>query len=298
MTVTDFEGRVALITGGSRGIGKALALELASRGAAVVVGAKTMDDDGRLPGSVPETVREIEAAGGRALGVRCDVRHAEDLENLVARTLETFGRVDILVNNAGAMWIQPVESTPQKRFDLMTSINFRAPFLLAHHCIPDMRRRGWGHIVNMSPPLDLGVSEHIGGKVAYMASKLNATMLTFGLGRELRPDGIACNSIWPRTLIGTLATQNLGLGGADDWRTEDIVVDATMAVLEQDPATLSGNALMDDEILRRFKGIEDLTRYRAVPDREPTPMTWERWDRITEEARERYFAGVAAADRT
>jgi citronellol/citronellal dehydrogenase len=294
--VTVFEDRVAIITGASRGIGKALALALASRGTAVVVAAKTMESGGRLPGSVPDTVAEIEAGGGRALGLRCDVRHAEDLEGVVDRTLERFGRVDILVNNAGAMWIQPVEGTPQKRFDLVTSINSRAPFLLAHHCIPDMRRRGWGHIINMSPPLDLAVFEHVGGKVAYMASKLNATLLTYGLAQELEGSGIACNSIWPRTLIRTLATQNLGIGSPEDWRTEDIVVDATMAVLEQDPSTLTGNALIDDEVLARFKGIEDLSRYRAVPDREPTPMTWERWDQVAEQAREKYFAAMLAAD--
>lgn len=294
--VTQFGDKVAIVTGASRGIGKALALALASRGTAVVVAAKTMESGGRLPGSVPDTVREIEACGGRALGLRCDVRNDADLKDVVDRTLERFGRVDILVNNAGAMWIQPVEGTPQKRFDLVTSINFRAPFLLAQYCIPDMRRRRWGHIINMSPPLDLAVFEHVGGKVAYMASKLNATLLTLGLARELEGDGIACNSIWPRTLIRTLATQNLGIGTPEDWRTEDIVVDATMAVLEQDPASLSGNALVDDEILKRFKGIEDLSRYRAVPDREPTPMTWERWDRIAEQARENYFAAMMAAD--
>lgn len=295
-SMTRFEDKVALVTGGSRGIGKALALALASRGTAVVVAAKTMDSESRLPGSVPDTVLEIEAGGGRALGLRCDVRNDGDLRHVVDRTLERFGRLDILINNAGAMWIQPVEGTPQKRFDLMASINFRAPFLLAHYCIPEMRRRRWGHIINMSPPLDPAAAERVGGKVAYMASKLNATLLTYGLARELSGDGIACNSIWPRTLIGTSATQNLGIGRPEDWRTEDVLVDATMAVLEQDPATLSGNALIDDEILKRFKGIEDLSRYRFVPDREPTPMTWERWDRIAEEAREKYFAARMASD--
>ncbi len=293
--MTRFDDKVAIITGGSRGIGKGLALALADRGTAVVVAAKTMESGGRLPGSVPETVEEIEARGGRALGLRCDVRDEADLKNVVDQTLDRFGRVDILINNAGAIWIQPVEGTPQKRFDLMTNINFRAPFLLAHYCIPDMRRRKWGHIINMSPPVD-GAFEHVAGKVAYMASKLNATLLTFGLARELKEDGIACNSVWPRTLIGTLATQNTGIGSPEDWRTEDIVVDATMAVLEQDPAEVSGNAFIDDEILERFKGIEDLSRYRFVPDREPTLMTWERWDLITEQARERYFAAMRAAD--
>jgi citronellol/citronellal dehydrogenase len=293
--LTQFEDRVAIVTGGSRGIGKALSLALASRGTAVVVAAKTMESGGRLPGSVPDTVREIEARGGRALGLRCDVRNDADLKNVVDRTVEQFGRVDFLINNAGAMWIQAVEATPQKRYDLVMSINSRAPFLLSHYCIPEMRRRKWGHIINLSPPLDPAVTEHVGGKVAYMASKLNATMLALGLAQELAEEGIACNSIWTRTLIGTLATQNLGIGSPEDWRTEDIVVDAIMAVLEQDPAKFSGNALVDDEILERFKGIDDLSRYRVVPDREPTPMTWERWDRLADQAREKYFAAMTAA---
>ncbi|SMD25844.1 SDR family oxidoreductase [Kibdelosporangium aridum] len=294
--MTPFDGRVAIITGGSRGIGKALALELASQGAAVVVAAKTMESNGRLPGSVPETVREIEARGGKALGVRCDVRDDADLKNLVDRALERFGRIDILVNNAGAMWLQAVEGTPQKRFDLMLDINSRAPFLLAHHCIPHMRQQKWGHIVTMSPPIGLEVLEHVGGKVAYMASKLNATLLTLGLAQELAGQGIACNSVWTQTLIGTAATQNLGIGAPEDWRSEDIVVDATMAVLEQDPEKLCGSTLLDAEILRRFKGIEDLSRYRFVPDREPTAMTWARWDLLAEQAREKYFAAMMAAD--
>ncbi|OCF89208.1 hypothetical protein AW168_16310 [Nocardia brasiliensis] len=294
--LTEFEGRVAIITGGSRGIGKALALALARRGTAVVIAAKTMESGGRLPGSVPDTVREIEALGARALGLRCDVRDDKDLQNVVERTVAEFGRVDFLVNNAGAMWIQAVEATPQKRYDLVMSINSRAPFLLANYCIPHMRKGNWGHIINLSPPLDPDVLEHVGGKVAYMASKLNATLLAFGLAQELAGTGIACNAIWTRTLIGTLATQNLGLGSPEDWRTEDIVVDAILAVLEQDPAKFTGNALVDDEILARFKGIDDLSRYRMVPEHEPTPMTWERWDRLADEARQQYFAAVLAAD--
>ncbi|MFC4375364.1 SDR family oxidoreductase [Nocardia halotolerans] len=292
----QFEGRVAVITGGSRGIGKALALALAERGASVVIGAKTMETGGRLPGSVPETVREIEERGAQALGVRCDVRSEADLQNLVDRTVERFGRLDILVNNAGAMWLQSVEGTPQKRYDLVMAVNARAPFLLAHHCIPHMRQGGWGHIVNLSPPLDPEGIQHMGGKVAYMSSKLNATLMTLGLGKEVAADGIACNTLWTRTLIGTAATQNLGIGNPADWRTEDIVVDAMLAVLEQDPAKFTGNSLMDDEVLAQFKGIDDLSRYRFVPDTEPTPMTWERWDLVAEVAQQMYFSALAAAN--
>ncbi|WP_158607972.1 SDR family oxidoreductase [Nocardia panacis] len=295
--MTQFENRVAIITGGSRGIGKALALALAERGADIVIGAKTMAAGGRLPGSVAETVAQVQERGAEALGVYCDVRNEADLKNLVDRTVERFGRVDILVNNAGAMWLQSVEATPAKRYDLVMGINARAPFLLAHHCIPHMRQGGWGHIVNLSPPLEPEGIQHMGGKVAYMSSKLNATLLTLGLGKEVAADGIACNTIWTRTLIGTLATQNLGIGDPADWRTEDIVVDAILAVLEQDPAKYTGNALLDDDILAQLKGVEDLSRYQFVPGTEPTPMTWERWDLIAEVAQQMYFAAMASADK-
>lgn len=287
--------KVAIITGASRGIGKGLALALAKRGAAVVAAAKTIEPSAKLAGTIPETVREIEAAGGQAFGVRCDVRQQEDLENLVSTALDQFGRVDVLINNAGAMWIESLEGTPEKRFDLVMDINFRAPFVLSRLCARDMRKRGWGHIVYMSPPIEAGRLHQTGGKIAYMASKFSATLLALGLAQELKAQGIACNALWPRTLIETLATVNLGIGAPEDWRKNAIVVDATLTVLEQDPTKFSGNALFDEDVLRTYAGITDFRRYRVVPDREPIPMNWERWDQIAEEARRRYFMAMNRA---
>jgi NAD(P)-dependent dehydrogenase (short-subunit alcohol dehydrogenase family) len=285
--------RVAIVTGASRGIGKALALRLAKEGVAVVAAAKTMEGNEKLPGCIPETVRAIEQGGGRAVGVRCDVRKEEDLENLVQKAVESFGRIDILINNAGAMWIESLLNTPPKRFDLVMDINFRAPFLLARMCVPYMQKGNWGHIVNMSPPIEAPHLHQVRGKIAYMVSKLGATLLTVGLAQELKEMGIACNSLWPRTLVESLATINLGIGQPEEWRKNDIVVDATLAILEQDPRELTGKTLVDDEALRTLWGQTDFTRYRVVPGKEPNPMDWDRWDKVAEEARLRFFAAMA-----
>lgn len=288
----NFKDRVAIVTGASRGIGRELAFALAERGARVVVAAKTMEPNPKLAGTIPDTVREIESMGGQVLGVRCDVRIAEDLEHLVAATLSRFGRVDMLINNAGAMWIESLEATPDKRFDLVMDINFRAPFVLSRLCVRDMAKRGWGHIICMSPPIEPEALQRCNGKIAYMASKFSATLLAMGLARELEGRGIACNALWPRTLIKTSATANLGFGLPEQWRTPAILVDATMAVLGQDPAVVSGNALIDEDVLRSYAGIDDFTRYRVVPDREPIRMDWGRWDQLAEEARRRYFSAL------
>lgn len=293
--MSNMMNKVAIVTGASRGIGKGLALALAKRGAAVVVAAKTMEPNAKLAGTVPETVREVEAAGGQALGVRCDVRKQEDLEGLVGAALERFGRIDVLINNAGVMWIESLDATPEKRFDLVMDVNFRAPFVLSRLCVRDMKKRGWGHVVYMSPPVGVDGLQHTGGKIAYMASKFSATLLAMGLARELEGRGIACNALWPRTLIETLATINLGIGSPEDWRKSSIVVDATMALLEQDPMKVSGKALMDEDVLRGYAGVTDFTPYRVIPDREPTPMDWARWDQIAEEARRRYFMAMSRA---
>src|SRR5262245_51750465 len=172
------EQRAAIVTGASRGIGRALALGLARAGWAVVVAAKSVEGRDRLPGSIHSVAAEVEGLGGAALAVQTDVRDEGQLEALVARTRERFGRIDLLVNNAGALWWKPVEETPLKRFDLVMGVNARAAFLLSRLVLPAMRERKWGHIVNMSPPLDLGM---VPGRVAYAISKLGMTLLTLGL---------------------------------------------------------------------------------------------------------------------
>jgi len=175
------DGRVAIITGASRGIGKAIALVFAKEGADVVVAAKTTDPDPRLPGTIYDAAKEIEALGRRALPVKCDVRDAPQIDAMVEKTIETFGKVDILVNNAGALWWYTVLDTPAAKFDLVMGVNARAAFLCARACLPSMVKQHWGHIVTMSPPIDTRMAGH---HVAYMISKFGMTLVAHGSPRR------------------------------------------------------------------------------------------------------------------
>src|SRR5262249_33236515 len=192
------EGRAAIVTGASRGIGRAIALGLARQGCAVAIAAKTTQPREKLPGSIHTVAAEVEALGGQALPVQVDVRDEAQIEALVARTVERFGRVDLLVNNAGALHWQSVLETPAKRFDLVMGVNARAAFLCSRAVLPTMIDQRWGHIINMSPPLDLAM---VPGRVAYAISKLGMTLLTVGLAAEVRSHNIAVNSLWPSTVI-------------------------------------------------------------------------------------------------
>jgi len=204
----DLHGRVAVVTGASRGIGKALALRLAQEGADVVVAAKSEQSTDRLPGSIHETAAAIAALGRRALAVPTDVRNEEAIRNLIERTITEFGRLDILVNNAGAIWPQPILHTPPKRFDLMMSVNVRAAYIACYYALPHMVKQRWGHVLNMCPRLS---SEPSPGRVGYMISKLGMARLAIGLAAEHRRDNIAGNALWPRTIIESQASINLGL---------------------------------------------------------------------------------------
>jgi len=187
------DNRVALVTGSSRGIGRAMALRLAREGASVVITGKSESGTEKLPGSIHTVAAEVEAAGGVALAVRVDVRHEDEVEAMVDATVARFGRLDILINNAGALWWQPILQTPPKRYDLMWEINVRAAYLCAYYALPHMVRQRWGHIINCSPPLSTQPSP---GHVAYMTTKMGMTRLAIGIAAEHAPDGIACNSLW------------------------------------------------------------------------------------------------------
>ncbi|MEQ9366854.1 MAG: SDR family oxidoreductase [Leptospirales bacterium] len=280
----SLKDRVVIITGASRGIGYHTALALAGEGAKIVVAAKSTVEDPKLPGTVQQTVADIEAAGGEALGLPCDVREEAELEDLVQRTLARFERIDALINNAGAIWVQPIEATPAKRFDLVHEVNYRAPYLLSRLVIPHMRRGGWGHILNMSPPIDTSA---IGGKIAYMNSKFNMTGLTYGLAAELKKENapIAVNSLWPKTLIESLATINWSMGAPKDWRKASIMADAVTAVFQQPPGSYSGQALIDEDVLRETRGVTDFSPYNVVEGGEPVELTWATFDAIIEQMR-------------
>lgn len=267
----ELAGQVAIVTGASRGIGRAVALKLAAEGADVVLAAKTVEPDPRLPGTLPEVAAAVEKLGRRALAVRTNVRDVGDLERLVAETKQVFGRIDILVNNAGALWWYPVVETPPRKFDLVMEVNVRASFILCHLVAPLMIAQRSGHIINMSPPIDLSV---LPGRVGYMISKFGMTMLAQGLAEELRPYSVAVNALWPRTIIESQATINFGLGERSQWRKADIMADAVFELVRHRPARYTGQALLDEQVLRDA-GVTDFSGYACVPGTEPAPLTWQ-----------------------
>jgi len=268
--MSTLEGRVAIITGASRGIGRAIALGLARQGCGVVIAAKTTEPTNKLPGTIYTVAAEAEALGGQALPVQVDVRDEAQLEALVAGTLERFGRVDLLVNNAGALHWQGILDTPAKRFDLVMAVNARAAFLCCRAVLPAMIRQRRGHIVNMSPPLDLTM---VPGRIAYAISKLGMTLLTHGLAEEVRASNIAVNSLWPVTIIESQASINWGLGTPAQWRKPDILVDCVLRLAHKEPGEITGRALLDEDFLRA-EGLTEFGGYACVPGTDPPRLAW------------------------
>jgi citronellol/citronellal dehydrogenase len=241
------EGRVAVVTGSSRGIGRVMALRLAAEGAAVVVTGKSEQSSEKLPGSIHSVVEEIAAAGGRAIAVRLDVRREDEVAAMVQRTVDELGSLDILVNNAGALWWKPVLETPLKRYDLMWEVNVRGAFICAQQALRHMIRNGFGHIVMCSPPIG---TEPNAGYVAYMTTKMGMTRLAIGIAAEHQEDNVACNSLWPVSLIESLATINYGVGDRSIWRSPDILSDALLEIVSSEPRRLTGRQLLDEPFLR------------------------------------------------
>ena len=259
------EGKTAIVTGSSRGIGKAIAIAFGKLGMNVCVAAKSTESTEKLPGTIYDTAHEVEKAGGKAIAVRTDVRFEEDIKRMVEETVKAFGTVHILVNNAGAIWWQTLESTTTKKFDLMMQVNVRATFIACREVIPYMKKQKWGHIINMSPPIELSI---LPNKIAYLISKYGMTMITFGLAEEVKSYGIAVNSLWPATAIESQATINWGMGDPSQWRKPQIVVDALLAILKREPPTLTGKAIIDEDILKE-EGITDFDIYNCVPGAKP-----------------------------
>jgi citronellol/citronellal dehydrogenase len=274
MSTQSLDGRVAIITGSSRGIGRALALRLADEGAAIVVTGKSEQGTDRLPGSIYTVAEEIRERGGVALPVRLDVRESEQVAAMVERTIAELGRVDILVNNAGALWWEPVLQTPPNRFDLMWQVNVRGAYLCSYHALPHMVSQNYGHIVMCSPPLVTSVSP---GRVLYETTKMGMTRLALGIADEHRQDNVAANSLWPATLIESFATINwpaeiMG-GGPEQWRSPEVLCDALVQVVTSDPSELTGRDLTDEEILReRGWNESELDRYWVAGERPAHPV--------------------------
>lgn len=270
----DRTGHVALVTGASRGIGRAIALALADAGMDVAIGAKTEVATPERPGTIHDTAREVEARGRRALAVPADVRHADDIERLVARTVAELGRLDVVVHNAGAIQWQAVADIPVRYVDRMIAINQRAPLLLARAAIPHLASSGAGHVVHLCPPLDAAAPMFGGwaGKTAYLTTKFAMSHLTLGLAAELAPARIAVDGLWPRTLIDTQATRVFArwFDTSGPWRSPAIVADACRALVSEPWAPgATGRLLLDEEVLRAA-GLTSFAQY-AVPSPIPPP---------------------------
>ena len=270
----DLRGRVALVTGASRGIGKALALRLAREGADVVAAAKSEQSTERLPGSIHETADEIRALGRRAIAVPTDIRDEEAIRRMIERAIDEFGLLDILVNNAGAIWLQPVLNTPVKRFDLVMGVNVRATYLACHYALPHMVKQQWGHILNMCPRLSLKPSP---GKVAYMISKLGMAYVALGVAAEHAADNIAGNTLWPRTIIESQASINWNMAGRDQWRTPEIICDASMAIFAQEPRTSTGRQWIDEDALTQLAGVTNFDHYWCEGRPPARPIYIDKW---------------------
>jgi len=264
----DLTNKVALVTGASRGIGRSLALAFARRGMDVVLAGKTLDPDPRLPGTLIDVKREVEAIGRRALAIKTDVREASQIESMVKEAIDVFGAVDVLVNNAGALYWHPIVDTPASRFDLVVQVNARAAFLSSRAVIASMKARGGGAIVNMSPPIVRGAT---GGHVAYMISKYGMTLVSEGVAAEHAQDGIRAYSLWPATMIESQATIGHSLGTREMWRSPDILVDATLALVTDDAKLENGGAFYDEDVLHAI-GVTDFDRYACVPGSKPPTL--------------------------
>ncbi len=261
------ENRVAIVTGASRGIGKAIALKFARHGIGLAIAAKTVKPSHKTPGTIHDTVDEIKAIGADAIAVQTDVRDETQIENLVQQAVQHFGRVDILVNNAGAIVWRPLAEMPVRRFDLMMQINYRAPFLLARAALPHIKKQSGGFIINLSPPPQIGAgvaTETWKDRTCYLMSKFGMSHLTMGLARELAGDNISVNSIWPNSIIDSQATrvfaEMFGAGPGTQWFSGDMVADACYEIVQTDPSSLTGQLLIVEDFLEK-RGVPDLTKY-------------------------------------
>lgn len=269
--MTTFKNKTVFITGGTRGIGKAIGLKLAAEGAKIVIAAKTTEPHPKLEGTIYSAAEDMIKAGGEALAIKCDIREEEQVQQAVDETVKTFGGIDILINNASAINLFPTLALPMKNYDLMQDINTRGTFMVSQKCIPHLKKAPNPHILTLSPPLNLD-KKWFGQHVAYTISKYGMSMCVLGMAEEFRKDGIAINALWPATTIATAAVQNI-IGGEELMnrsRTPQIVADAAYFVLSSDSKTTSGNFFIDEQVLNA-NGISDFSHYNQVPGAQLMP---------------------------
>ena len=263
----SLSGKRIFITGGSRGIGLSIALRAAADGASIAIAAKTAEENPKLPGTIFTAAKEIEAAGGKALPIQCDIRDEDAISAAVGRAAEQFGGLDILINNASAINLTPTEKTPAKRFDLMFDVNVRGTFLTSQAAIPYLRESAKAgrnpHILTLSPPLSMN-PKWFKSHVAYTMSKYGMSMCVLGMSEEFKRDGIAVNALWPRTAIDTAALQMIPGVDTDFCRKPEILSDTAYIILNRDSKTTTGNFFVDDEVLAS-EGITDLEKYSVKP---------------------------------
>ena len=263
--MASLSGKTLFISGASRGIGLAIALRAARDGANIAIAAKTTEPNPRLPGTIHSAAEEVRRIGGQALALACDIRFEDQISAAVAKAVETFGGIDICINNASAISLTPTLQTETKRYDLMQQINVRGSFLVTRACLPFLKRADNAHVLMLSPPLQL-VPKWFAPYPAYALAKYSMSFYAMAMAEEFRGDGVAFNTLWPRTIIATAAVRNL-LGGeaaVSRSRTPAIVADAAYVILSRNSREFTGQHCIDEEVLRAA-GVSDFEPYRTVP---------------------------------
>ncbi|MCJ0825577.1 NAD(P)-dependent oxidoreductase [Luteimonas sp. 50] len=262
-------GKTLFITGASRGIGLAIARRAARDGANLAIAAKSAVANPRLPGTIHTAAADVEAAGGRALALQCDIREEDQVRAAVAATVDAFGGIDILVNNASAIWLRGTLDTPMKRFDLMQQVNARGSFLCAQACLPHLLQAPNPHILTLAPPPSLD-PKWWGPHAGYTLAKMGMSFVTLGLAAEFGPQGVAVNALWPRTVIATDAINMIPGVDPAQCRTPQIVADAAHAILVRPAEGFHGHFLIDEDVLLAA-GIAEFSGYAVDPSRPLLP---------------------------
>lgn len=263
-------GKVSLITGASRGIGREIALTLAKAGSNVIIAAKSVKEQPNLPGTIHTVASEARAYNVIALPIQCDVRSESAIQNMITTAEKKFGKncIDILICNSGALWWKDVIDTPMTKYDLVNEVNSRATFSCIQKVLPHMKSKKYGRIIVMSPPIDMRL---VDGKVAYCISKFGMSLIAIGLAKEVErfKGDVSINALWPATLIESFATKNFRIGEKAEWRKAEIIGECVIRIVLDDSKIVNGCLLIDEDYLKS-KGIEDFKKYRVVPDIEPT----------------------------